>query len=264
VVRSLWDPNYTDPSWINDQIKLIPRMRDWVAQHYPGTKLLVSEYDFYHHDEAVGAVTYAEVLGTFGREGLTAATAWAPPQATEKAFGAFVLYRNFDGQGGQFEDTYARATVSGSGVAAFAATGLTQMTLVLVNEGASASQVTVQLQNFEPRQAASFYTGASPTITRQADVSISGHQTVVSVPALSFAMLVVPRLNPIDAGVPDAPLGADASSSGGSGAGGNGGSNGASSAESGCGCRIAGRGDSPVWALLGVFALFGRRFQRRR
>src|SRR5262249_3952818 len=158
--------------------------------------------------------------GLFGREGLDAATAWSPPAATEKAFGAFVLYRNFDGQGGHFEDSNARATVTGSGVAAFAATGLTQMTVVLVNEGASAQNVMVQLQNFESRATASFYTGNSPTLTRQGDVSIAGNQMMVSVPATSFAMLVVPRLHDIDAGV-DGPSGSGGA--GGSGSGGTGG-----------------------------------------
>jgi MYXO-CTERM domain-containing protein len=263
IVRSLYDPNYTDPSWINDKIKLIPRMRDWVAQHYPGTKILVSEYDFYHHNEAIGAVTYAEVLGLFGREGLDAATAWSPPGASEAAFGAFKLYRNFDGQGGHFEDNNARATVSGgSGVAAFAATGLTQMTVVLVNETGAAQSVTVALQNFESRSMASVYTGNSPTITKQTDVAISGNQLMVSVPATSFAMVVVPRLHDIDAGV-DAPSGTGGS---GGGAGGSGGGNGAGSTESGCGCVIGGRAETSgmfVWIAV-LAAFFLGRFQRRR
>jgi len=45
VTRSLWDPSYTDPSWIGDTIDLIPRMRSWVASDYPGTKTSLSEYD---------------------------------------------------------------------------------------------------------------------------------------------------------------------------------------------------------------------------
>src|SRR5262249_4258828 len=102
ITRSLWDETYQDPSWIGEKIYLLPRMRDWVDQHYPGTKLAVSEYDFYHHDEAVGAVTYAEVLGIFGREGLHLGTAWAPPDPSDAAFAAFKLYRNYDGQGSGF------------------------------------------------------------------------------------------------------------------------------------------------------------------
>ena len=89
-------------------------MREWVDQHYPGTKTAVSEYDFYHHGEPVGAVTYAEVLGLFGREGLEMATAWSPPDPNEHAFAAFKLFRNYDGNGGQFEDVSVRATVTGT------------------------------------------------------------------------------------------------------------------------------------------------------
>src|SRR3569832_109994 len=36
VLRSLWDPTYTDPSYINAKIRLIPRMRDWVDSTTPG------------------------------------------------------------------------------------------------------------------------------------------------------------------------------------------------------------------------------------
>ena len=44
--RSLWDPNYVDESWINTQVKLIPRMKNWVAQYYPNTKVGVTEYNW--------------------------------------------------------------------------------------------------------------------------------------------------------------------------------------------------------------------------
>jgi hypothetical protein len=30
--RSLWDPNYVDETWINDRVRLIPRLRGWVTQ----------------------------------------------------------------------------------------------------------------------------------------------------------------------------------------------------------------------------------------
>ena len=29
--RSLWDPNYVDETWINDKIRLVPRIREWVS-----------------------------------------------------------------------------------------------------------------------------------------------------------------------------------------------------------------------------------------
>ena len=45
VTRSLWDPTFTDPSWIGDRIRLIPRMKEWTARNYRGTKLALTEYN---------------------------------------------------------------------------------------------------------------------------------------------------------------------------------------------------------------------------
>ena len=80
--RSLWDPTYVDESWIADAgpdggiVRLIPRMREWVAAYYPGTKLAVTEYNFGGLEHINGALTQADVLGIFGREGLDLATIW--------------------------------------------------------------------------------------------------------------------------------------------------------------------------------------------
>ena len=240
-LRSLWDPTYTDPSYINDKINLLPRMHAWVDQHYPGTKLAISEYDFYHHDEPLGAVTYAEVLGIFGREGLDAATAWSPPAATEAAFGAFLLYLNYDGAGAKFERTSVHTAVTGTGVAAFAATGPERMTVVLVNETATAAPVTVELQHFGTGTIASYFTGNSPTITRQPDVAL-GDTIAVSVPAMSFALLAIPR---------DVPLGDDSIT---------GDAGGTASPSSGC-CHAGGPSTAVVPAVL---VILGLAFRRRR
>ncbi|HEY4245079.1 MAG TPA: glycoside hydrolase family 44 protein [Kofleriaceae bacterium] len=252
ITRSLWDPTYTDPSWIGDTIRLIPRMHDWVDQHYPGTKLAISEYDFYHHDEAIGAVTYAEVLGIFGREGVDIATAWSPPAPTEAAFGAFLLYLNYDGQGGHFESTGVQATVAGDGVQAFASTGSTQMTLVLVNETGADAPVTVKLANFTTGTSAKLYTGSSPAITAQPDVSIASGQLSVTVPATSFAMVAIPRDHalPVDAPEVDGGVTGDGGGNPDSGSGG--------------GCCDAGRGSSgPIGAIaLGFVGLAALRRRR--
>src|SRR5205823_3049564 len=37
--RQLWDPNYVDQSWIGTQVNLVPRLKGWVNQYYPGTKI---------------------------------------------------------------------------------------------------------------------------------------------------------------------------------------------------------------------------------
>jgi hypothetical protein len=30
--RALWNPTYVDETWINDRVRLIPRLRGWVTQ----------------------------------------------------------------------------------------------------------------------------------------------------------------------------------------------------------------------------------------
>lgn len=195
--RSLWDPSYKDPSWLNDTVRLLPRMREWVMRHYPGTKTALGEYDFHHHSEPVGAVAYAEVLGLFGREGLDLATAWSPPAASDAAFSAYRLYRNFDGKGGQFEATSVRASVSGAGsIAAFAAVGPSRLTVALMAE-AKANAVRVALGTFHASGTAALYVGApNGTVVRRPDIAIRGGTALVDLPATSIAMLVIEGTDP--------------------------------------------------------------------
>lgn len=194
--HSLWDPNYNDPSWINATIRLIPRMRDWVAGHYPGTKLSISEYDFYDHDSAIGAVTYAEVLGIFGREGLDMATAWGTPGATQRSFSAFKLFRNFDGAGGHFESTNARATVTGTGVQAFAASSATRLTIALANEGAAAATAIVSLAGFTPGATASVYSNdGTANIAKKPNLTVSGGKVSVPLGATTITLVVIDGAN---------------------------------------------------------------------
>jgi len=135
-VRSLWDPTYTDESWISDQVQLIPRLQKWVAQQYPGTGIAITEYNWGGEDDASGAVALAEVLGIYGREGVTLATYWTYPDPKSPAGAAFRLYRNYDGKGGTFGDKSIPVTSSQAGVVAFAArhSDSGETDVVLVNE----------------------------------------------------------------------------------------------------------------------------------
>lgn len=108
--RALWDPSYTDESWIDTPVRLVPRMRELVAANYPGTRTAITEYNWGALDHINGALAQADVLGIFGREGLDLATLWAPPQADQPGAYAFRMYRNYDGAGGTFGDISVRAT----------------------------------------------------------------------------------------------------------------------------------------------------------
>jgi len=135
-VRSLYDPNYTDESWIGTEVQLIPRLKQWIAQQYPGTGLAITEYNWGGEKDASGAVALAEVLGIFGREGVALATYWTYPPPDTPAGAAFRLYRNFDGKGSKFGDISLPVKSSQAGVAAFAArhSDKNEVDVVLINE----------------------------------------------------------------------------------------------------------------------------------
>lgn len=137
-VHSLFDPNYTDESWIATPIDLIPRLKQWISQQYPGTGIAISEYNWGGEKDASGAVALAEVLGTFGREGVSLATYWTYPPPNSPAGAAFRLYRNFDGHGATFGDISLPVTSSRPGVTAYAArhSDRRETDVILVNETA--------------------------------------------------------------------------------------------------------------------------------
>ena len=104
ATRSLWDPGYVDESWIGlgdpvpfdqplpDRVQLIPRMKALIDAHYPGTKLVISEWSFGAPDQLSGGLAAADALGIFGREGLDMAMFWPAPEPGSPAASAFRLF----------------------------------------------------------------------------------------------------------------------------------------------------------------------------
>jgi hypothetical protein len=103
--RTFWDTIYTNQSWINNVIMLIPRMKIWVATNYPGTKIGITEYNWGAEANINGATAQADILGIFGREGLDLATRWETPATNTPTYLAMKLYRNYDGNKSTFGDS---------------------------------------------------------------------------------------------------------------------------------------------------------------
>src|SRR5262249_6978573 len=130
ATRSLWDPTYTEKSWITAQwgkpIRLIPWLQERIAERYPGTKVGMTEYNFGAGEHISGGLAQADVLGVFGREGLYLANYWGdgPGNGELPKFikGAFKLYRNYDGKKGAFGDTAVAATAELGKSSIYAAT----------------------------------------------------------------------------------------------------------------------------------------------
>jgi hypothetical protein len=202
TTRSLWDATYKDESWINETVMLIPRMRDWVNQHYPGTKLAITEYNFGALDHINGALTQADVLGIFGREGLDLATIWDPPGPSEAGAYAFRMYRNYNGQGGQFGETSVQATSTDqSQLAVYAATRSDgALTVMVINKSGAALNSPLTISNFSADGTAEVYRYSAINlgqITRDSDAVLAGGAITASFPPNSITLLV------IRAGTPD-------------------------------------------------------------
>ena len=135
--RALWDPAYSDESWIAEPIFLIPRLKAWIAQGYPGTRIGITEWNFGADQSMNGGLAIADVLGIFGRENVCLANYWAFPPRNSPGYLAFKLYRSADGQGHGFGDVACAAgSADQSRLSCYAATDSRtgDLTVMLVNK----------------------------------------------------------------------------------------------------------------------------------
>ncbi|CAK0780823.1 exported hypothetical protein [Gammaproteobacteria bacterium] len=192
--RQLWDHTYQDESWVPAAIQLIPRMRDWVAENYPGTKLAITEYNWGAMGYMNGALAQADVLGIFGREGLDLATLWDPPKKTQPGAMAFRMYLNYDGHGATFGDTGVHAeSTDQEQLAIYAAEKGTKLTLMIVNKTALALTSPVALAGFRPAATAQVYRYSSAHlggIVREADQAMTDSGFTGIFPPSSITLVI--------------------------------------------------------------------------
>ncbi len=149
-VRGLWDDSYRDESWINEPVRLIPRLREWVRDNYPGTKIGLTEWNWGADDTVNGGLAVAEVLGILGREQVDMACYWTSPKEGTPGFFAYKMFRNADGAGNGFGEIAVKAiSKRPNDVSAYASldskTG--QPVIMLINRQETSEQA-VQLKIF--------------------------------------------------------------------------------------------------------------------
>ncbi|WP_254638869.1 glycoside hydrolase family 44 protein [Cohnella sp. GbtcB17] len=111
-LKALYDPDYVDDSWIQEPIRLIPRMKEIIDSRLPGTKLALTEYNFGNGNGISSGIAQAEALAIFGREGLDLATRFGTLPAGSPLEDAFKLYLDYDGNGSQIRGDSVRAVSS--------------------------------------------------------------------------------------------------------------------------------------------------------
>jgi hypothetical protein len=198
--RSLWDPTYKESSWVSQAaggaIRLLPRMREKIEKHYPGTKLAMTEYYYGGGDHISGALAQADVLGIFGREGVFAATLWHLGRTDDRYIhAAFAMFRNHDGAGGAFGDT--GLAVSGGDPARaslYASVDAKNRTvLVALNKTDAALPVRIDLKDVPPFRTASVYrlTSSEAKPAAQPDVTPAAGALAVELPPFSISTFVL-------------------------------------------------------------------------
>ncbi|NKZ06934.1 glycoside hydrolase family 44 protein [Actinomadura latina] len=197
--RQLWDPTYTDESWINQPIQYIPRMRQLVDENYPGTKLAITEYNWGALNHINGAVAQADVLGIFGREGLDLATLWSPPSASDPGAYAFRMYLDYDGAGAKFGDTSVSATSADQEkLAVYAARRSSDraLTLMIVNKSLTddlTSTVSIAGRSGSAAGHVYRYSGADlASIAKAPDVAVGPDGFTSTFPASSITLVEIP------------------------------------------------------------------------
>ena len=198
--RSLWDPNYVDETWINDKVRLIPRLKGWINTYYPGTAIGLTEYNWGAEGHINGATTQADIYGIFGREGLDMGARWTTPDSSTPTYKAMKMYRNYDGNRSTFGDTSVSTTVPNpDNVSAFSATRSSDgaLTVMVISKYLSGSTpATINLANFANAGTAQVWRlTSSNVISRLSDVSFSGSSISVTLPQQSITLFVIPAGN---------------------------------------------------------------------
>jgi hypothetical protein len=189
----LWDPTYVDESWIGTQVRLIPRMKEWIAAELPGTKLAITEYQWGNDDGLSSALAQAEALGIFAREGVDIATRWVAPAEGSLVEDAFRLWIDYDGAGARVSGSSVRASSNTpdavSGYAVEAPGGA--LRVVLVNRDTVQRPVTVALAGGGARTVRLFGFDGATRLGALGTTAFSGGSLTLDLPPRSARLVEV-------------------------------------------------------------------------
>lgn len=217
--RSLWDSTYVENSWITQigngategrGLTMIPLTQRAINDFYPGTKLAITEYNFYGRDNITGTIAQADALGIFGKNDIYYATYFGT--ADQYISPAFKIYRNYDGANSTFGNIGVVSSTSNNTAtsiyAAISDSTANSLHIVLINKNTTSitAQITINsttnytaiTQAFGIAQA-----DASTALSAKSKINTAtGNSTIISntfnytMPAQSVIHLVVNASTP--------------------------------------------------------------------
>jgi hypothetical protein len=204
-LKELYNPAWVSASWISDlgddatwhysRPNLIPRVRAWIDQYCPGTKLAITEYNWGGDGTASGAVAQAELLGIFAREGVDLAARWVAPAADSNAEKAFTLFLDYDGADARVRgDSVGAASANVDQIGAYAFRDFGRHAIVLLtNKDTSSHSVALTFAQSHPAGCALYEFDATHAVHPVAVTCAAGSTlTLNGLPAMSASLLVLP------------------------------------------------------------------------
>ncbi|RCX17536.1 dockerin type I repeat protein [Anaerobacterium chartisolvens] len=198
--RTLWDPTYTETSWIaqsyRDSLPIIPKIQQSIDEYNPGTKLAFTEYDYGAGDHITGGIAQADVLGIFGKYGVYFSTLWG--DGSYCAAGTNI-YTNYDGKGSKYGNTKVKAETSDientSVYASIDGDDDSKLHVIMINKNYE-SPMTVNFdisgsKNYTSGRVWAFDRGSTDIVEKSPIGEISGNQLSYTVPALTVCHIVL-------------------------------------------------------------------------
>jgi hypothetical protein len=201
TTRSLWDPDYTENSWITKDaasgpIDLLDRLQKSIDSNYPGTRISITEYYYGGGDDISGALAEADALGAFAQKNLFAASLWSLTSGggtdsyIHAAMSLFLTH---------FGDTSLDADSSNKDQASVWAsrfsTDADQLAVVAINKTTGALNAKVTLSYARPLGTATAYVlTAGSTTPAQKSVTVSSTNAFLyAMPAMSVSLILLTK-----------------------------------------------------------------------
>ena len=203
--RSLWDPTFTENSWITGvlggPINILGRLQSKIAANNPGMKVSISEYENGGFNHIAGTIAQADNLGVFGSMGVFAANFWPPGGTYSYTLAGFRAFRGFDGATANFGDTSLQATSSAvQTVVVYASTDSTtpgRVVFVAINRSNAAKVTAINGQALSGTAHLYQMTGTSASGQTAVEpvsigtMAVSGSTLTITLPAYSVTTIDV-------------------------------------------------------------------------
>ncbi|MCM1024685.1 MAG: hypothetical protein NC395_11615 [Prevotella sp.] len=200
-VRSLYDENYREDSWITDTgaefFPLLPNIEQSIDKYYPGTKLAFTEYNFGGGDHISGAVAETDMLGIFAEYGVYFASMWSF-DSNQYQLAAINMFTNYDGGGNGFGDTLVKSACENEDISVYSSVdGENDNTVKIIVTNRSLhdeTPVEISLSSdniYKTSEVYSLYGDSTDIRLMPAVENISGNTFTYALPPLSVTEFVI-------------------------------------------------------------------------